>query len=300
MTTVQPLSQPAPPPSIPIGPAIQASFSFIAVAWRRAWGVMLLLVWISAMAQAIEGLKPEWKAAPTLGVLALLIVSTIATGALYRIGLEADHPGDPAFAPSQFGLQWAGIEWRVLGANVLVGVILGILALAVFIIWGVGLGISYVGHPEALQAINSAGTDQERMAASLALLAGPAGVVSVIVLLPGLVALIYLAIRLALFTLNTVDTRAYDFAKAWALTRGAVLSLFVALVAIYIAQIIAGGVCGAVAGFFSAFFAHGAGGMWGQVAGQAAGAAINAPLFAGLQLYVLHRRKDAGVAATFA
>jgi hypothetical protein len=175
-----------------------------------------------------------------------------------------------------------------------------VLFVVLIIVWGVALGISSIGNPEALQSVNNAGTSEEKLQAFGALMLGPAGVATVVVLLPGLAALLYLGIRLSLFALNTVDTRSYDFGKSWALTRGAGWSILVALIVFSITELVAGGICGAVAGFVSAFLSPGHGGMWGQVAGQAIGAAINAPLFAGLQLYVLHRRRDAGVAATFA
>lgn len=301
MTNVQPLSATQAQPGVPLGPAIRESFNFIRVAWRRAWGAMLLLVWVTAISAAIQGLRPEWTAAPTLGLLIVAIVSTMATGALYRIGLESDHAGDPVYAASATGLQWTGLEWRILGANILIGLMLIVLFIVLVILWGVALGVSSMGNPEALQAVNSAGSSEEKLRALGALMAGPAGVATLLVLLPGLLAIFYLGVRLSLFTLNAVDTRSFDFGKAWALTKGAVVTIMVTAVVIFLAEVAAGAICGAVAGFFSAFLAPGRGAMWGGVAGQAIGAAISGPLFAGLQLYVLHQRHgDRGIAATFA
>jgi hypothetical protein len=301
MSNVQ--SVPAVPPaeSIPLGQAISRSFAFISVAWRNAWGAMLILVWLSAVLQMIEAMKPEWTAAPLLGLIFLLAASTVATGALYRIGLEPDHAGDSAFALGPGGVQWGALEWRVLGANLLLGLALSVLFVVLFIIWGVGLGVSMAGHPEALQAVTNATSNEDKLRAFGALMGGAAGVVTLVVLLPGLLAILYLAARLALFTLNAADTRSFDFGKAWTMTRGAVLALIVVSVLIYLAQILLGGLCGAVAGFLSAFLDPGKGGMWGGIVGQAAGAAISAPLFAGLQLFIYHRRRGEGrIAATFA
>jgi len=286
---------------VQVGAAIGASFRNIGEAWRKAWGVMLILVWFTATLQAIELLKPGWALVPFLGLIAALFITTAAAGALFRLGLTGDHPGDPAFAPGPAGFNWGGLEWRVMGANILVGIIIGVLAVIAIIVWAIAVGATagVAGGADA-QALEQ-GTQSDRIAALFRLLLGPAGLAAVIVGVPALAGLVWLSAKLALVTPLAADTRAFDFGKAWALTRGGVTALILGSILIFLLEVAIGAVAGGLAGLTAVLTRNtGSGQIWGGIVGQAADAAINTPLFVGLVLYVYRtQRGDTAVAATF-
>jgi hypothetical protein len=289
-------------PKVSIGSAIAESFRYLQPAWQRVWGILLLLAWVTAAIRAMELTRPEWKLVGVLGPIFTVAVSTMASGALFRLGIEAEHPGDRNFAAGPAGFQWGALEWRVLGANLLVGVLIGVIIVAVVIVWAIGIGVTVAGgNPADLQAIQS-DSQAEKLAALGRIMLGPGGVVSAVILIPATAGLIYLFARLSLFTLSAADTASFDLGRAWRLTRGALWALILAGLVIYVALTAFGFVVGLVAGLFSALGGQGitGGRLWGGIAGQAIGASISAPLFAGLQLYVYRQQRgDGGVAATF-
>ncbi|HEY2709920.1 MAG TPA: hypothetical protein VGI95_17870 [Caulobacteraceae bacterium] len=286
---------------VQIGAAVGESLRFVLEAWRGAWGVLLLLVWVAAMLQAVEVLKSGWWPVSLLGVLILLFLTTLVAGALYRLKLSGDHPGDGAFAPGVAGFQWGGLEWRVLGANLLVGVAIGVVLFVAFIAWAFVLGASIQSQPDVVQAIQS-GTDAEKTAAMIRLMMGPAGILSAAVLIPAAVGLLYLGARLALLTPLAADTRSFDIGKAWALTGGVTWAVIVGIVVIYVVEFAVGAIFRLVLGLGGSLVGQPqAAKIWVTILGQAIAAAINVPLFAGLQLYVYRaQRGDTAVAATFA
>lgn len=288
--------------SVGVGAAIAASFGYIGEAWSKAWGAMMFLVWFSATLQAVELLKPEWALVSFFGLIATLFVTTAATGALYRLSLAGDHPGDPAFTPGPAGLRWGGLEWRVLGANLIVGIGLGILAVMLLLFWALAIGfmIGASGGGADLQAFEG-GSAADKTAALARLMLGPAGVITAIIGIPSLLGLLYLGARLALFAPLAADTRAFDFGRAWSLAGGGVLALIVGTIVIFLIELMIGAVVGGFAGFAAAVTHNlGAGRIWGGIAGTTVAAVVNTPLFVGLVLYVYRtRRGDTGVAATF-
>ena len=254
--------------SVQVGAAIGESFRFVGEAWRRAWGIMLILVWFSAAVQIIELLRPSWGAVSFFGFIVSIFVTTAATGALYRLRFSSDHPGDDNFAAHPAGVQWGGLEWRILGANVIVAVIVGVLAFIVFIIWAFILGITVGNSPADVQGIEN-GSESEKLAALGRIMLGPAGALTLIIIGPCVLALIYVGIRLSVFAPFAADTRSFDAVKAWTLSRGAVLALLVGSVAIFLLEVVIGAVFGGVAGFVAGFTGQvGQGRIWGGVAGQ--------------------------------
>jgi hypothetical protein len=288
-------------PNVEIGAAISQSFRFLGTAWGRAWGILLILVWVTAANQAVQSLRPEWIVVVwPLGVLLTLVASTALLGALYRIGFEGQHADDPNFRANAGGLQWGGLEWRVLGANLLIGLIFGGVALVVGLIWAVLFTLLAQGQAADLQALQ--GSDQNAGASAFfRLLAGPAGLVSAVILIPTFCAWVYFSARLALYPLVAADTRAFSFGRAWALSQGAALAIIVTWIVIASVQLLVGLIAVAAAGAI-AVVAHQGGGVWTTVAWQLVAAAIDTPLSVGLLLYVYNTRRpgDAGIAATFA
>jgi hypothetical protein len=278
--------------------AVAASFGFIGEAWSKAWGIMLILVWFTAAQRIVELLRPSWTVVSFLSFIVSVFVSTAASSALYRLQLGADHPGDGQFAARRAGLQWGALEWRVMGANLLVGVMTGVLLVVAIIIWAIIVGVSVSGSPGDMQALQG-GSQGEKLDALRHVLLGPAGILSLLIVGPIVAALIYLIIRLSLFALLAADSRSFDIGKAWTMARGAMLALFVGSVVILLIEVLVGALFGGVAGFAAGIIGQ-QGRIWGGVAGQVIAAATSAPLFAGLLLYVYRiQRGDTSVAATF-
>jgi hypothetical protein len=286
---------------IAIRTAIGQSFGFVPVAWRRAWPALTLMVALTVTNQALAMAD----AGPAIGLLralaslAQLGLAVMAMGALYRIVLEADHAGDPAFRPGAGGIQWGALEWRVLAAGVISGLLIGALVVALLVAWGMAL------DADALRQLQGGGAAAAAAVASL--LQGPAGLATLAILLPGAVLVLYLSARLSLFGIRAADQRSFDLGAAWSLTRGVTGAIVAALIVIGLIELVAGafagllgGAAGAVAGAVGGAGAVPGGRILGSVAGAAVGAALNTPLVAGLVTFVYRsQRAGTGVAEQF-
>jgi hypothetical protein len=286
---------------VQVGAAINASFRFVGEAWTRSWGILLLLVGFTALEGAINLIKPDWSAMTPIGTIVTFALSTAATGALYRLRLTEIHPGDLAFAPGPAGFQWGGLEWRVMGANLLVGIVIGVVVVIAVIVWAIAFGIAASATGGADVQLLEQGDQSDRMAAFYRLLLGPAGIVAALIGIPAAIGLFWLSAKLALVAPLAADTGRFNLGAAWALSGGAVLPLIVASIALFFLQALISAVFGAAAGLFAGLTGHvGQGSAWGGVLGETISAAINIPLFAGLVLFVYRaQRGDQSVAATF-
>ncbi len=282
-------------PNVDIGQAISQSFQYIGTAWSKAWGVMLIVVWLTAALGAIQSLRPEWTFIPLFGLLLNTFAATAMVGALFRIGIEPRHPGDAAFRANAAGLQWGALEWRVLGANWIVGIIMGLAAAIVGVIWAIVVGVTAAAD---LQGLGGADPGQ----AMLRLLTGSAGLATLVIVLLAAPAFLYFGARLSLYSLIAADERAFGFAPTWTLTRGAVRAIIVTWVVAGLAELVLFFIAGALGGIVAGAAGQGAGAAtWGGIAAQTVGAAVSGPIAAGLQLYIYRTRKQGDdVAATFA
>ena len=287
--------------NVRVGEAIAASFAYIPTAWRGATAIMAVNVLVSA-ALEFAGASPGTASLLSLPRLAAaLILGTILAGALYRIGLQPAHGGDPAYATGPGGFQWGGLEWRVLGANWLLGAILGLAAALVLVVWVVAVLVTVGAQSDALRGMGS-DNESDRMAAIGQLFFGPAALETVLILVPAFIGLVYLGARLALVPLHAADTGSFSLGQAWRLTRGAVLALLIAGVLSFVADFAIGAVGALIAGIAASLVGHHDwGAAWESGAGSLLVDAINPPLFAGLQLYVYRAQNpEISIAATFA
>jgi hypothetical protein len=289
--------------SVSVGAGMRASFTFLRVAWTRAWGILLALVALSAVVRAVSRSRPDLVGLTLLADVVIFVLATAATGACYRIGLGPDHSGDPEFQVGPAGFTWGGLEWRIMGANIIVGVIFGVLALFALFVWAIAFGVSAVSQGVDVKGLQAAAGSAAQVQAFLHIMESPVGVVSALVAIPCLVGLALLWGKLALFTIAAADTRSFNFGAAWFLTRGALAALILTTIAIIVAEVLAGAVGGLFGASLSVALRQGpqGGGFWGAVVGGTLSTAINTPLFAGLQTFVYRtQRGDAGVAQTFA
>ena len=201
---------------VQVGAAINASFRFVGEAWTRSWGIMLILVGFTAVEGAINLIKPDWSAMTPIGTIVTFVVSTAATGALYRLRLTEIHPGEGAFAPGPAGFQWGGLEWRVMGANLLVGIVIGVVVVIAVIVWAIAFGAAASATGGADVQLLEQGDQGDKMAAFYRLLLGPAGVVSALIGIPMVVGLFWLGAKLALVAPQAADTGTFNFGTAWA------------------------------------------------------------------------------------
>ena len=288
--------------SVSVGAAMLASFAFLGTAWTRAWGVLLALVLLGIAVQALSRSRPDLWPLSLLADLVLFVVATAAAGACYRIGLSPEHAGDPAFQVGPGGFNWGGVEWRVMGANIVVGLTFGVIAVFAFIVWAVAFGVSAAAQGFDARSLQGTAGRAEQIQAFLHIMAGPVGIVTALIAIPLVVGLVFLAAKLALFAITAADTRGFNFGHAWTLTRGALAALIWTSIAIFVVQILAGMVAGFFGGLLAAVFRQGlpGGRLWGAVAGQAVGAALNTPLLSGLQIFVYRtQRGDGGVVQAF-
>jgi hypothetical protein len=286
---------------VTVGESIAQSFRYIGEGWRGAWGAMLLLVWLTAATQIVRALKPEWVLMSIVGPILTAAATTMAVGALYRLRFSQDHAGDAAYAVGPAGFQWGGLEWRVLGANILVGLIIVVILVVLLIVWAIGMGVAAVGSPEIAQALQS-GDQSDKTAAVMRLMIGPGGIISAVILIPSLAGVLYLSARLSLVTTLAADTGRFDFGRAWSLTKGVTWAIIVATLVIFLAVFLIGILVGFAVGIAATLSGHAeTARLWGGPIGQTLGSAVSAPLSAGLALYIYRsQRGDPNIAATFA
>ena len=295
---------------IPIGTALTESFGFVQPGWSKAWGAMAVVVIVNTGAQFLQGVI----ATGGLGVALLVLVvqtlaGTLAAGALYRIALAPDHGSDyqrdnPVrlfhcdyeFRPGPAGMQWGSLEWRVLGANVIVGLIIGVVSFVFLIAWAIGLGVMVAGHMIDMGPLQSAGLQGREavLAAFGQLLLGPAGLLTLAILGPGLAIILYLSARLSLYAVAAADSGSFDMGWAWSLTKGATGAILVTLISYFLFAWVLAMVFGLLGGFLAKAAGFAGARQAAAIAGAAIGAALGAPLIAGLVTYVYRTERGGG------
>ena len=210
---------------VSVGAAIRYAWSLLSVNWRAVWGALAL----NALAATVyaAGLYSQ-NGLLILGAFpAMLMTALMVNGALFRLAFADRRPHDTNFRPGHHGLQWGRIEWRLLGAHLLVlGFMTLIMLLAVIAIGAVLAGLSWAGVVRMPEA-----------GALQAMMLTPGARPDPVILAP-LVVLIalsgYVRTRLALALPATVDQGAVRVLRTWRLTKGRVWPivasvLFVAL-----------------------------------------------------------------------
>jgi len=291
--------------AVTVGGAIRASFGNVPTAWRRSGPALFALV-VAAGATQLARLAPPPQSAllALLGGLIQQMLQIMAIGAIYRVALVPYHPRDPDYRVDSGGIQWSGIEWRVLASGPLVGLLVGFIGFLLAVVWGIALGATVGaagGDLSALQEMRRGGLAS--LQAFVRLMSGPAGIISALVLFPSLVLLTWLGGRLSLLAIRAADTATLDMGAAWRLSRGVTWALVVGLVVTFIVTLAASSLTGGALGLAAAAVpapAAAKAAVYASVGGMIA-AAIRVPLVTGLLSYVyLGLKGDVAIADTFA
>jgi hypothetical protein len=288
---------------IAVGTAVGEAFRAVTPGWRAAWGALGLAALIAGAGQFGSGSQPGGNPLLVLTLSLLsLAAGTMVKGALYRLALAPDHPGDPAYQIGAAGVQWNGFEWRILGASLIVGLIVGAVMVVVFIVWAIVLGVMIAAHaidPNAISQLQQGGASPGP--ALLSTFASAGGLISLLVLAAGMIGVLYLAARFSVAAISYAEKLQFNLGSAWSLTQGASVAIIVSWILIFVAAAIAGAVGGFFGGLASGVSGSHSGALWGSALGAVAGAAISGPAGAGLVSYVYRTQRGPSpdVAAVF-
>jgi hypothetical protein len=205
--------------------------------WRAVAGVLALNAVVGGLNIGLDFADRE--EGNVFGLFSF-VVSIMAAGALLRLAFQRDQPGRPDFRIGPQGLQWRGPEWRLTGAALLLLLVFFLMSLAlifVLVLFGVFLGLTGV-----MSGIGE-GASADQIAERLG--PGAAGGLA-LMLLAFLVAVLWLAVRLALYSPATVAQGRIQLFATYSLTKGRFWKLLGTIVLASLPTIVAGLVAGGV------------------------------------------------------
>jgi hypothetical protein len=206
---------------VKVGATIQETFAFQPRALRRAWAILLVAAASFVAGAALRKLRPGDPLVyyETFAISNLISVPVLS--ACFRVGLETERQGDAYFRLRAAGLRWSGFEWRVLAANLFNDVVKVLGVLAAVVAW------KYSFEPIAHFAgdLTAFPTVRTSMAGWQAFLTSRSGALSMLVLVPMVLGVGYLAARLSLFPVVAAASRNLNPVKAWRLTRGSTFAV---------------------------------------------------------------------------
>ena len=206
-----------------VGAALGYAWSLWRSHWREIWGALAL----NALACTVlcAGLFSQNLALMGVGGLGMLFTKYAVYGAVIRLAFAEDHRDDAAYRPGGLGLQWRGMELRMLGADALLTFFLIVLSLLLAVALAAPLmGIMMSrGGPLPTQL---APQDLQKMI-------GPNGMVAVQV--GGMVlrmVVAFVVVRLSLYLPATAESGHIAVFRTWKLTRGHFWQIFAATLVI--------------------------------------------------------------------
>ena len=197
--------------NVPVMEAARAAYRFWREAWRPALGALLL---VSALGAAQYYLAATGQSGwSLLATLLTLPAQMVAYGALFRLAFADERIGEPAFLPGPGGLQWGGMENRLLGATLLLMLLAFVAIILLIFVFVIAL-MAVAGGAAA--GLEDADTPQEIMEAL-----GPRGMLTLGLLAIAAGALgIWISVRLALVLPATAATGRVQVFETWRLTKG--------------------------------------------------------------------------------
>jgi hypothetical protein len=204
---------------VSIGAALSYAWSLWRTHWRDIWGALAL----NALACTVlcAGVFAQNLALMGAGFLGLLATKYATYGAMFRLAYGAEHPEEPRFRLGALGLQWRGMELRMFGADLLLGLFVLILTvlLVIALIAPVFAMVISHGPPPANMTLDQ-----------LQQIIGPNGMTGVEVgMLLLRAVLVFVMTRLSLYLPATADSGRVAVLRTWKLTRGNFWRIFAAM-----------------------------------------------------------------------
>lgn len=207
---------------ISVRQAVGDAFAF----WRTSWRQAAVPLTVAAVAATGQVLAPAGPMAMVAYVV-YIAAAVMAEGALFRLSL-AGHTARPLGDPGPGGVQWGGVEWRLLGVMALM-YLLFLVAAVVTVFVLVVVAVGFIG-PEAAQL-----ESPEAMAAAL----GGAGQgVLTVLIVAALAGLVWVGVRLSLALPATAAEGRVRLLSTWPMTRGAVLPIIIASILIVLPLVV--------------------------------------------------------------
>lgn len=263
--------------TISVREGVRAGYGFIPAAWRAVAGALILA--------AVTGASYFYADAAHLGrpaVLAALVahflVGAVAQGALFRLALDQTGNGP-------LGLQWRGLESRLLGLTLLtllffvvVVLVLTIVVAAAIIGVSIAAGVPFQpGNPGWLGEMGLVG-----------------GLILALVVIAAYVVFVWLAVRLSLASAATAAVGRIQLLSTFPLTKGHVWRLLGSLL-IVAAPVIAAALATGVATGLAGGLPDPATAAFAIVTGLLV-AFVYLPAAAGLLVYIYRRLAPTGAA----
>lgn len=215
---------------------------------------------------------------PAMGaILVYVLASVMAQGALFRAAL-AGHGAEASGPPGPYGLQWSGLEGRILGAIVTLALLFLTSAIVLTFVLSLFL-LPFLG------AAPPPGTTSEQLMASLS---PTARLVFNVGLGVCLAVLAWLASRLSMMVPTAVVEQRIAVRGPFRLTRGAVLRIVAAGVVIYLPVIALQGLAWA----FTVITGNATSGAWASGIASAISLFLYQPIFVGMMSYIYLRLRE--------
>ncbi|MGH6972022.1 MAG: hypothetical protein ACREEQ_10470 [Caulobacteraceae bacterium] len=271
--------------------AVDESFAYFPLAWRGAWAIVGLVAAVAAAAYVVRAIHPGYNAYFVLSYVAEIAAMTAGAGALYRIALERDHPGDPFFRCGPGGLRWGAVEWRLLPIEIVVYVVNLCVAAAYAPL--LQLVFTAAARADGLNVVRAsvAASAALRSYHWIAFVAGPAGVAYVCVVTPIVLIGVFLYVRLSVLGIAVADLGMLGLRKAWSLTHGIFWPIFGAEAILFGVALLARTTAYLAAVLLARADGHGAAAaaLWALAAQVAVSLMVLWPLVAGLRIYIYRR-----------
>jgi hypothetical protein len=216
---------------VTIGGALSFAWSLWTENWRAIWGVLAFYALSATILNAGQLAKdPRLIVA---GCVAALIADFPTNGAIFRLAFAKEAGDRPDFRLGTLGLQWRGMEWRMLAASLLLAVffiLVGLLAAVAVsaVIFGVMMAR---GVPLTTQI------DPTKLLPML----GPVGEGAIqLVFFIAVAVMAFLTVRLSLVMVASAVSGRVQVLKSFPLTRGHFWTVFGLRLALWLPAVVLG------------------------------------------------------------
>ncbi len=224
--------------ALSVSAGVNAGFRLLRPAWRAAPAGLAIA---AAGAFASEVMTTHGAAWWMLGVMVSAATGVVGAGAVYRLALAAQGIEPPGGGLGPGGVQWRGLEWRLVQATLLYYLVLGAAAaVAAGVLAAAAYGLLGAASLHSARALGEAAGRRLGVAAGLALALVFFGVL-----------LCWLSLRLVLLRAIAAAEAKLSLNRALAATRGQVWTILGTLVVLALPTVGIGFVAGFLRGVLS-------------------------------------------------